>query len=98
MIDTSVLALLVVGIIGYCILSKSDNGSNMLKWSDVGKILLIFAIVEGLMYLVAPIPARLVSDKPNKTIDCMIMGGGDEEDIEGGEYLAGGGVVLESIE
>ena len=91
MIDTSVLALIIVGIIGYCIISKADGGSNMLKWSDVGKILLIFAIVEGLMYLVAPIPARLVSNKPTVTIEGMVLGGKshdhDSDSMEGGYVL-----------
>lgn len=78
MFDTSVLALLIVGIIGYCIVSK-DKSAKMLTWTDVGKILIVFAIIEGLMYLVAPLPTRIVCTKPARTLEGMVLGGGYED-------------------
>lgn len=104
MVDSSVIALIVVGIIGFCLLNKSNDGSKMLTWGDVGKILLIFAIVEGLMYLVAPLPVRIASNNPIPTIKTMIFEGGrrksatmDSSDNEGvgGAIMAGS--VLDSV-
>ena len=74
MFDNSVLSLIIVAIIGYCVISK-DNTSKMLTWGDIGKILLIFAIVEGLMYVVAPVPMRLVCTKPLQAMGGSIFGG-----------------------
>ena len=74
MVDSSVLALVIVGIIGYCIINK-DKNAKMLTWADVGKLLLVFAIIEGLMYLVAPLPMRLVCSKPARTLEGMFFGG-----------------------
>ena len=71
--DSSILSLLIVAIIGYCLINK-ENG-KMLTWADVGKILLLFAIVEGLMYFVAPLPVRLVCNKQADPFGGLFSGG-----------------------
>ena len=84
-VDTNILALAIVGLIGYAILTYVDEGKSMITWSDVGKILLIFAVVEGLMYVVAPVPVTDCT-KPTVMPFRLPFGGGgvDANDAFGG--------------
>lgn len=84
--DSSLLSLVIVALIGYCLIQKYGSGS-MLTWTDIGKILIIFAVVEGLMYF-APVPVKLV---PLQGLGRIFGGGADDDDMqEFGEPPVGG--------
>lgn len=89
LIDASLIAIIVVGIIGFMILrenSTSKSFTNVISMEMLGYLLFGFAVCVGLMYTVAPIPTVQTRKEP---VSYLFEGGGEVDEVSGGGYDAG---------
>jgi len=86
-IDTSLIALLVVGVVGLLIVWYYNNDKpfkEIVRLEELGYLLLGFAVCVGLMYTLTPIPTTATKREP---IDLLFEGGDSDAGFEAGSVL-----------